>query len=111
MRERLAKDPERLAALERGHAESGFKGALRRDADVRAARYEKSPTRTGTLGLAQRYLMAGDKDKAMLWLERAYENREGNLLYIGRPLWNPLRSDPRFLDLLRRLNLPVEPRK
>jgi tetratricopeptide (TPR) repeat protein len=110
-RQRLAEDPERLAALERGHAESGLKDALRRDADVRAARYEKSPTRTGTVSLAQQYLMAGDKDKAMLWLEKAYENREGNLLHIGRPVWNPLRPDPRFLDLLRRLNLPVAPRK
>jgi hypothetical protein len=40
-----------------------------------------------------------------------HENREGNLLYSGRPLWNPLRSDARVLDLLRRLNLPLEPRK
>ena len=50
-------------------------------------------------------------DNAMTWLEKAYENREGNLLYIGRPIWDPLRDDPRFRDLLRRMNLPAGDKK
>jgi tetratricopeptide (TPR) repeat protein len=108
LRKERADDPERQAALERGYAEEGFKGALRREADVRAERKEKSRSRTGAVGLALQYLEAGDKDKAMYWLEKAYENREGSLLYIGRPIWDPLRSEPRFVNLLKRLNLPLE---
>lgn len=101
-----AADPERLAALERGYAEAGFEGALRHAADLSAARYEKSASRTGTASLTTTYLKAGDKDKAHFWLEKAFEDRDGNLPYIGRPLWAPLRGDPRFQSLVRRLGLP-----
>jgi adenylate cyclase len=110
-RKNYADDPERLAALERGYTEAGFKGAMRRVADLLAARYEKSRSRTGTVGLAMTYLKAGDKDKAMDWLEKAFEDRDGNLPYIGRPIWDPLRDDPRFQDLWRRMNLPMGDRK
>ena len=44
----------------------------------------------------------------MDWLERGFEARDTNLPYVGiSPLSDPLRSDPRFQDLLRRMNLPV----
>jgi len=110
-RKNYADDPERLAALERGYAEAGFKGALRRVADLLAARYEKSLNRTGTVGLAMTYLKAGDKDKAMDWLEKAFEDRDGNLPYIGRPIWDPLRDDPRFQELLRKMRLPADQKR
>jgi hypothetical protein len=43
----------------------------------------------------------------MDWLEEAYEVHVPGLPYIGTsPLFDPLRSDPRFQDLLRRMNLP-----
>jgi hypothetical protein len=48
------------------------------------------------------YAALGDKDQAMRWLEKGYEERfnPGVLL---RPGFDPLRSDPRFQDLLRRI--------
>jgi len=51
------------------------------------------------------YVGLGQKDQAMAWLEKAYAERfnPGVLL---RPCFDPLRSDPRFQDLLRRLGLP-----
>jgi hypothetical protein len=43
----------------------------------------------------------------MDWLEKAFEFHDPNLPYVGfEPIWDPLRSDPRFQDLLRRMNLP-----
>ena len=60
------------------------------------------------MGIALRYLDAGDKDRAIDWLEKAYENRNPNMPYIGKPLYDPLRSDPRFQALLRRMNLPED---
>ena len=107
LRKRYAHDSERLEALERGFAEAGYKGAMRRVGDLWAARFEHSPAGFGTMHIAYKYLASGDKDKAIYWLEKAYENRDGNLPYVGRPFWDPLRSDPRFLALLRRLNLPM----
>jgi TolB-like protein/DNA-binding winged helix-turn-helix (wHTH) protein/Tfp pilus assembly protein PilF len=50
------------------------------------------------------YVGLGEKDQAMAWLEKAYADRfnPGVLL---RPAFDPLRSDPRFQDLLRRIGL------
>jgi len=50
------------------------------------------------------YADLGDKDKAFEWLEKGYDERF--LAYIKTdPAYDPLRSDPRFQDLLRRMNL------
>ena len=108
-RARIALDPERVAAFERGLAEGGYEGAQRGIADVLAARYAKYGKWTyGGMGIARRYLDAGDNDRAIDWLEKAYEERDPNLPYIGLPFYGPLRSDPRFQDLLRRIGLPVD---
>lgn len=55
--------------------------------------------------LAIAYAALGDKDSAMAWLEKGYEERfnPGVLL---RPGFDPLRSDPRFKDLVRRVGMP-----
>jgi len=109
-RARIGLDQERAAAFDRGLKEGGYQGAQRGVADVLASRY-------GTTGkwvfsaqtIALRYLDAGDYDKAIDWLEKAYEDRDPQLPYIGRPTyWDPLHSYPRYQDLLRRMNLPTE---
>jgi len=53
------------------------------------------------------YAALGEKDLAFEWLERAYQERSlGFGLGIKSfPGFDPLRSDPRFADLLRRMNL------
>jgi TolB-like protein/predicted Zn-dependent protease len=49
----------------------------------------------------------GQRDEAFAWLERAYEERSDQLAYLGvEPLLDPLRADPRFEVLRRRLGLP-----
>ena len=106
-RERIAHDPERVAVFERGLAEAGYEGVQRGIADLLAARYEKSGWgEFGPESIAFRYLDAGDYDRAIDWLEKGYEDRDPNLPYIGKPFYDPLRSDPRFQALLRRMNLP-----
>jgi len=51
----------------------------------------------------------GRKDEAINWLEKLYEgNRTGLFLLKTMWEWDPLRSDPRFQDLLRRLGLPPD---
>src|ERR1700722_17995313 len=50
------------------------------------------------------YVGLNDKDQAMLWLEKAYAERF-NPAVLMRPCFDPLRSDPRFQDLLRRIGL------
>jgi len=109
---RIARDPERLAAFERGLAEGGYEGAQRAIADVLAVRYEKSQDVTANaFGIALRYFDAGDKDLAIDWLYKAYEIHDSSLAYLGRPLWDLLRGDPRFQALLRRIGLPGDDKK
>ncbi len=53
------------------------------------------------------YAGLGDKDKVFEWLEKDFQNRDGSLAEITAsvPL-ESLRDDPRFKDLLKRMNLP-----
>lgn len=52
------------------------------------------------------YIGLGDKDQAFAWLEKAYQERSSYVAWIKVfPLADPLRSDPRFTDLLLRVGL------
>ena len=52
------------------------------------------------------YVALGEKDEAFRWLERAFEEHSGGFYsFMFRPEFRPLRSDPRFADLLRRIGL------
>jgi len=54
--------------------------------------------------IATLYVALGEKEDAFLWLERAYKERDLYLAWIKfDPAVDPLRSDPRFLDLLHRM--------
>ncbi|MFI5109007.1 MAG: protein kinase [Terriglobales bacterium] len=59
-----------------------------------------------SLSFARIYAGLGDKDQAFAWLEKGYEERSTPLYFLKvDPIWDPLRSDPRFNDLLRRIGL------
>jgi TolB-like protein/DNA-binding winged helix-turn-helix (wHTH) protein/Tfp pilus assembly protein PilF len=61
----------------------------------------------GTWEVALVYAGLGDKDRAFEWLEKAYQVHDKGMLYLKvDPPLDPLRSDPRFQDLLRRMNFP-----
>jgi tetratricopeptide (TPR) repeat protein len=54
------------------------------------------------------YAGLGEKGQALDWLEKAYEEHNEPLIWVGvDPKLDPLRSDPRFVRLLQRLNLPT----
>ena len=56
---------------------------------------------------AYAYLGLGEKDRALTYLEQAYEEQDPALFYLKvSPLLDPLRSEPRFQVLLRRVNFP-----
>jgi len=103
-REAVAGAPDFQTALEAGYEEGGYAGAQQRLADLLA---ERSWEQGGpaAYSVSVRYLYAGDRDRAVEWLERAYPDAGGALPYLGLPLHDSLRSDPRFQELLRRMNL------
>lgn len=56
--------------------------------------------------LAIVYVGLGEKDEALTWLNKAYHERSESLFhYKDAPILDNLRADPRFTDLLRRMNL------
>ena len=57
--------------------------------------------------IAAIYVGLGEKDRAFEWLEKAYQDRNPNLVNLKvSPILDPIRSDPRFADLLRRVGIP-----
>jgi hypothetical protein len=58
------------------------------------------------LNIAGKYAEAGDANKAMPWLEKAFAARLPQLLHVpANPAYDPIRDDPRFKDLLRRIGI------
>jgi TolB-like protein/DNA-binding winged helix-turn-helix (wHTH) protein len=102
----LAGDPAVLiAALKRGERDSGVTGqwnALLQfySEDIKSGKADPFDVATG-------YAYAGNTDKALTWLEKAMKARCYGITYLGvDPAFDRLRSDPRFVFLLRRIRLP-----
>jgi TolB-like protein/DNA-binding winged helix-turn-helix (wHTH) protein len=87
---------------------AGGKAALRDWMRAREKAYLQGVPLT-SFGFAFTYASLGDKDNAFRWLEKAYQERNWCILYLkDDPVWDPLRSDSRFKDLLRRVGLPTQ---
>jgi TolB-like protein/DNA-binding winged helix-turn-helix (wHTH) protein/Flp pilus assembly protein TadD len=96
--------PTCIANLARAYVASGKRSeAERLLSDLKK---RSNPNNSLASEIAMIYAALGDTDQAMSWLEKGYEERfnPGVLL---RPGFDPLRSDPRFQDLVRRVGLPV----
>ena len=95
--------PTCMANLARAYVASG----RRSDAEKLLIDLKKrsNPSYSHASEIAVIYASLGDTDQAMNWLEKGYEERfnPGVLL---RPGFDPLRSDLRFEDLVRRIGLP-----
>jgi hypothetical protein len=61
--------------------------------------------------IATVYAGLGEKNKAFEYLEKAYQERSSDLPYFLKAdlRIDSLRSDPRFQDLMRRMNFPTSP--
>jgi hypothetical protein len=96
--------PENVAALRDAYKLGGIRAAWRWD--IGRLRRNLDRTYAPTL-IAARYLSLGEKDQALAWLEKGYEDHDDGMSSLkAEPKWDPLRSDPRFQALLRRMNFP-----
>ena len=93
-------------AMDRGYAEGGFLEAARRTAEIWSARSDT--IYVPPHGVAALFVAAGEHDRALDWLEEGVQIRNPNMpsFVSGAPILDTLRNDPRFRDLLRRMNLP-----
>jgi serine/threonine-protein kinase len=101
---------ELASTLERSYAASGFEMAVRALAQKRLARLNEKTGRgeyVPAIEYVTAYTRLGDKEQAFAWLTKAVEERNRFALKIkADPIFDSLRSDPRFADLLRRVGLP-----
>ncbi len=92
-------------ALHCGYQQGGYAGAMRAVADNQA---EQSKTRyVEAWSIAIWYAAAGDNERTIEWLERAFTEHDPTMPYLAvHPAFKHVHGDPRFQDLLRRMNLP-----
>ena len=100
----LAGDAKVAANLEKAYLSSGYSGYLGKRLDLLKESAQTEPV--SPLNFAYAYALLGDKDRVLEWLEKAYEERDPWLYVKAEPRLDNFRSDPRFMDLLRRLGLP-----
>jgi tetratricopeptide (TPR) repeat protein len=67
------------------------------------SRHDQNPSLDADIALA--YVGLGDQDQAISWLNKGYEARFKASILL-RPAFDPLRSDARFKELMRRVGLP-----
>jgi tetratricopeptide (TPR) repeat protein len=89
---------------------SGARGYWRMRLDIAKEEHRKKRiylTGHSTI-MAILHARVGERDRAFEWFEKVYEDREPSLLWLKvAPDCDKLRSDPRFKDLLRRVNFSM----
>jgi tetratricopeptide (TPR) repeat protein len=104
----LSHQPEYVSiykAMSKVYARSGLRAALREWAEQEKELSKRQYEDPGQIAFI--YAAMGDKDQAFAWLEKAYKEKAGSLQYIkGNRIADPLHSDPRYADLLKRMGLP-----
>src|SRR5260370_11652851 len=124
--EEKAMYPEALAEFQRTAELSGYRARFLNDIDrayktsgvtgywqMRRRFIEESPNQANLLTEAAiAYARTGDKERALQSLQKAIAQREFRLILLNvEPAFDSLHSEPRFQDLLRRMNFPADKRR
>ncbi len=93
------------SATEQGFRSGGWKGALTKGIEI--LRAQRKTGYSSAYKIAVLYADLGDKDLAFRWLNTAYQEHDWLLVLLKTHfLLDPLRSDPRFAELVRKVGLP-----
>ncbi|MCI0349397.1 MAG: tetratricopeptide repeat protein, partial [Acidobacteriales bacterium] len=95
--------PQMISEYKRVFQQSGIRGFWKQKIDL----LTKAPAgRPNAYAIVATYIKLGEKEQAFAWLEKMYQERQPVLIYLNvDPIYDGLRSDPRFAELLRRTNL------
>ncbi len=105
---KLQGHPETLATLAWAHAVSGNRKAALQVLDNLLEHSRQGYFPPVLIGVV--YTGLGDHQRALEWLRKGFDERDPSLGWLHlHPALDPLRSDPRFAELLRRMNLPSGP--
>jgi len=97
---RLNGEPQKAALVRESFAKGGWQSFLK------TMTGEARLANSSAYNAATFYVALGEKDKAFAELNKSYQNREASMRSLKiDPLLDPLRDDPRFADLMRRMGL------
>ncbi|MBN2861931.1 MAG: TIR domain-containing protein [Bacteroidales bacterium] len=86
--------------------ELGYARALNQAADT--LERESESTYIDPFLLASVFTLAGNKEKTLKWIEKAFEIHDPNLPYLLMPNFDLIRDEPRFQEIARKMNLPYK---
>ena len=93
-----------IAVLIRAYAHGDRRSEALHLLDELKRRREKGYVPAGAFVNA--YLGLDDREQVFVWLERAYQEQSNILQFVKiHPYFDPVRNDPRFVDLIRRVGL------
>jgi TolB-like protein/DNA-binding winged helix-turn-helix (wHTH) protein len=98
-------ESKRIAQLKEAFAKSGARGYWR----LRLENYSESEKSkyVPSVMVAEVCVRVGDKECAFHWLEKGFEERDNLMINLKvEPVFDGIRSDPRFQDLVRRVGIP-----
>ena len=105
VRAEMGESQANLDALRQAYITAGKAGYWRKELEL-AEEKAKQGTPLNRWRMARIYAALDDKDQAFATLEKAYEERNGLIVFVGVvPFFESLHSDPRFEHLLRRIGL------
>ena len=93
-------------AMDRGYRKTGYNGAL--GEFVKGAKRLYARDQFVPQWIARFYMRMGNQEQALKWLQKDYETRaDRGLVDLNiDPVWDPLRSEPKFKDLVRLVAFP-----
>jgi tetratricopeptide (TPR) repeat protein len=98
--------PSFIHAFDQGYAKAGYIGALSLEADALVAQSKTS--NVGPWDLANLYVCAGNKKRALDYLELGFKKHDQNLIYLTEPIFDCLHNETRYQALCRKMNLPIK---
>lgn len=90
--------------MQDAYAKSGWKGYVQTALKETALRRNNKPS---PFVVASFYARLGQKEETLAWLQKGYEERDFRMMLLGVAFeFDSFRSDPRFVELVRRIGLP-----
>jgi hypothetical protein len=82
------------------------KAGRRVDALALIARYTASGQTYDAMAVARAFVLLGERQKTLNWLERSLDVHEARAPWLLQPIFDPIRGEPRFRALVKRLHMP-----
>jgi eukaryotic-like serine/threonine-protein kinase len=101
----LSPSPELALSVEEDYSKSGYPGVLK--SWLEGLLELSKHGYVSSYSVAQTYARLNDRQNALTWLEKAYDEHDSGLVTLAvEPMFDGMRSDPRFGELLKRMKLP-----